>query len=235
MGTFHHDKHELHGITVVVETPEKVFVGRCDDMDAAEVILLDADEHAEGQGGRSKEEYLKRAAKFGVWKKHARVSVPREEVAWVRRLSEFTQGIPADLKGGMATATAVAEPPVQVAAAPAPKPAAPGAQDVVLLTEAAKEEVRRLIRDDKKVGLGLRLAVSGGGCSGLVYKLDFDKKKDGDVAIVCEGFEVYLDKKSTIYLRGVTLDHQKGLSGKGFIFKNPNATNTCGCGESFSV
>jgi iron-sulfur cluster assembly protein len=55
------------------------------------------------------------------------------------------------------------------------------------------------------------------------------------VVVACDGFDVLLDRKSTIYLRGVTLDHKAGLSGRGFVFHNPNATNTCGCGESFAV
>ena len=106
---------------------------------------------------------------------------------------------------------------------------------VVVITEDAKAEVRRLLQEDDKSGKGLRLGVKGGGCSGLVYALDFDVKQDGDVVLEEDGFEVYLDRKSAIYLRGITLDHQKGLSGRGFVFNNPNASNTCGCGESFSV
>ena len=93
MGTFHDHKHELHGITVVVDTRgPRVFVGRCDDMDENEVVLLDVDVHEEGQGGRSKQDYLRQAAQFGVWKKHARVTIPRAEVASVTRLGD----IPAD-------------------------------------------------------------------------------------------------------------------------------------------
>ena len=88
MGTFHHDKHQLHGITVVVETHgPRVFVGRCDDIDEAGVILLDADVH-EG-AGPSKQEYLRRAAQYGIWKKHDRVVVPRHEVASVTPLADL--------------------------------------------------------------------------------------------------------------------------------------------------
>ncbi len=89
MGTFHHDTHELHGITVVVDTdgPE-VFVGRCDDMDEEEVILLDVDVHRDGDDGRSKEEYVRRAAQFGVWKKHDQLVVDRGRVTSVRRLGD---------------------------------------------------------------------------------------------------------------------------------------------------
>jgi hypothetical protein len=90
VGTFHHDKHALHGITVVVDTSgPRVFVGRCDDIDAEGVILLDADVHEDGQGGRSKQEWLQRAAKYGVWKKHDRVVVPSSEVKSVVRLGDL--------------------------------------------------------------------------------------------------------------------------------------------------
>lgn len=90
MGTFHHDRGELHGITVVVDTtgPE-VFVGRCDDMDERGVVLNDADVHRDGEGGRTKEDYIRRAAQLGVWKKYDRLFIPKEKVASVRRLGEL--------------------------------------------------------------------------------------------------------------------------------------------------
>lgn len=90
MGTFHQDKSELHGITVVVDTiGSEVFVGRCDDMDDRGIILNDADVHREGEGGRTKDEYVERAARFGVWKKLDRIFVPKERIASVRRLGEL--------------------------------------------------------------------------------------------------------------------------------------------------
>jgi hypothetical protein len=90
MGTFHEGKSELHGITVVVDTegPE-IFVGRCDDEDERRIILLDADIHRDGDGGRSKAEYLERAVQFGVWKKHDRIEIDRRHVASVRRLGDL--------------------------------------------------------------------------------------------------------------------------------------------------
>jgi hypothetical protein len=90
MGTFHQDKHELHGITVVVDTdgPE-IYVGRCDDMDDQCVILLDLDVHQDGEGGRSKEDYVKKAALYGVFKKHNRLVIERARVTSVRRLGDF--------------------------------------------------------------------------------------------------------------------------------------------------
>ncbi len=90
MGTFHQGKSELHGTTVVVDTtgPE-VFVGRCDDVLEHGVLLLDADVHRDGEDGRSKEEYVRRAAQLGVWKKLDRVLVPQAQVASIRRLGEI--------------------------------------------------------------------------------------------------------------------------------------------------
>lgn len=90
MGTFHQDKHALHGITVAVDTegPE-IYVGRCDDITGGRVILLDADVHRDGDDGRSKQEWLQRAAQYGVWPKHRRVEVPEETVASVRPLGEI--------------------------------------------------------------------------------------------------------------------------------------------------
>ena len=108
--------------------------------------------------------------------------------------------------------------------------------DIVDLTETARREVRRLLADEHQEGLGLRLAVKGGGCSGLSYQVEFTRQEPGDnVKEFPEGFRVYVDPKSLLYLKGMVVDHEGGVSGKGFVFKNPNAQNTCGCGESFSV
>jgi hypothetical protein len=90
MGTFHQDKGELHGITVVVDTPgPRVYIGRCDEMTEEGITLLDVDMHEEGAGKRSKQEYLQRAAQFGAWKKHDRMVLPRSEISSVRRLGEI--------------------------------------------------------------------------------------------------------------------------------------------------
>lgn len=89
MGTFHQGKSELHGITVVVDTDGlEVFVGRCDDEDDNAVILLDADVHRDGDDGRSKSQYLERAAQFGVWKKHDRLVIPRAQVTSIKPLAD---------------------------------------------------------------------------------------------------------------------------------------------------
>lgn len=93
MGTLHPEMGGLHGITVVVDTtgPE-VYIGRCWEMTEAGATLLDADMHCEREGGRSKEEYVRQAARLGVWKKHARVFVPADKIASVRPLGEIAVG-----------------------------------------------------------------------------------------------------------------------------------------------
>jgi len=91
MGTFHHDKGELHGITVVVDTNGPlVYVGRCDILTDKHIILNDVDEHEEGKDGKSKEDYLKFAAKFGAWKKHDRLIIKKEEISSIKPLGEFS-------------------------------------------------------------------------------------------------------------------------------------------------
>ena len=107
-------------------------------------------------------------------------------------------------------------------------------QQLILLTDAAIEKVQELVQNEE-AGKGLRLGVKGGGCSGLSYNIEFDFEKEKDNILEFDGFRVLLDPKSTIYLKGIQLDHQSGLDGKGFVFQNPNASNTCGCGESFSI
>lgn len=232
MGTFHDNKSPLHGITVVVDTKgPKVYVGRCDDEDAEKVILVDADIHEDGANGKSKADYIKRASKFGVWKKYEHLVIPRAEVTSITRLGDVHETA---VKAEAAKVSA----PVHIAEVSAPEPkvtAATSEKPLVSLSPNAQVEVKRLIDEQAKPGLGLRLGVKGGGCSGFSYKLEFDQKKEGDIVVPFENLNVYLDRKSTIYLRGITLDFQKGLAGKGFVFNNPNATNTCGCGESFSV
>lgn len=108
--------------------------------------------------------------------------------------------------------------------------------NLVDITLKAQEEIKNIfIKDNKGEDEGLRLAVIGGGCSGLQYKIEFSPKKEKDNILAYEGFNVFIDPKSSIYLKGIVLDFKDGLNGKGFVFDNPNAKNTCGCGESFSV
>jgi iron-sulfur cluster assembly protein len=109
-------------------------------------------------------------------------------------------------------------------------------QQLIKITENAQEQILEIFKKDKKPSdIGLRIGVVGGGCSGLSYKIDFDDTKKNDNVFYVGIVKVIVDPKSSIYLKGITLDYSSGLNGKGFIFKNPNATNTCGCGESFSV
>jgi len=111
-----------------------------------------------------------------------------------------------------------------------------GSGRVVEVTERALREIRAIF-DKEQAGtdVGLRLGVIGGGCSGLSYEMEFSERRPNDNVMAVSGLELLLDPKSAIYLKGVTLDFEDGLKGKGFVFRNPNATNTCGCGESFNV
>jgi len=106
---------------------------------------------------------------------------------------------------------------------------------LVMATESAIAELKTLLAKEGEGITGVRMAVKGGGCSGLSYVLNFDKEREGDNIVVHDGVQFYMDRKSTIYLKGIQLDFKEGLQGKGFVFQNPNASNTCGCGESFSV
>lgn len=107
---------------------------------------------------------------------------------------------------------------------------------LVTLTEAAVVEVKRLMDVQDLTEGGLRLGVKGGGCSGLSYTINFDEKI-GEFDTVCEqdGVKVIVDAKSAIYLEGMQIDYQKDMVSGGFKFINPNASKTCGCGESFSA
>ena len=106
---------------------------------------------------------------------------------------------------------------------------------LITATESAVAELKRLLEQESGEVAGVRLGVKGGGCSGLSYVLDFDKERDGDNIVAQDGVRFFMDRKSTIYLKGIVLDYKEGLKGKGFVFENPNAGSTCGCGESFSV
>lgn len=106
---------------------------------------------------------------------------------------------------------------------------------LVTASESAIAELKILLKKEGDAVDGVRMAVKGGGCSGLSYVLDFDKKREGDNVLIMDDVTFLMDRKSTIYLKGILLDFKEGLQGKGFVFTNPNATSTCGCGESFSV
>lgn len=109
---------------------------------------------------------------------------------------------------------------------------------MVTITDSAVQAIRDAFAEQNAAPeeAYLRVGVRGGGCSGLQYDLTIDTQKhEGDVEIAKDGVRVLIDVKSQLYLSGTTLDHTTGLKGRGFVFVNPNATGTCGCGESFSV
>ncbi len=108
---------------------------------------------------------------------------------------------------------------------------------MVSITEMAAHKIKDLlVREGRTDDHGLRLKVIGGGCSGLQYQLEFDEAaREDDSLIEAYGVKVFVDMKSALYLTGTELDYDDGLMGTGFRFRNPNAKNQCGCGESFSV
>ena len=112
-----------------------------------------------------------------------------------------------------------------------------GVELTVAISEKAAEKIKYFALKDGITGdVGIRVAVKGGGCSGLTYDLIItDKELESDKIVEQHGDKVMVDKKSYIYLVGTELEFSDGLNGKGFIFQNPNATKTCGCGTSFSV
>ncbi len=106
----------------------------------------------------------------------------------------------------------------------------------IRLTEGAVRELKRIMQEQNiPEGHGLRVGVKGGGCSGFSYLLGFDKKKEKDDAFEINGITVFMEKSHAIYLLGMEIDWVEGLNNRGFSFNNPNASDTCGCGTSFSA
>lgn len=109
---------------------------------------------------------------------------------------------------------------------------------MIKVSDIAKNKVIELMSED---GYNIttdyvRVGVKSGGCSGLSYDLKFDKAQiEGDKVFEDNGVKIIVDKKSFLYLVGTTLEYSGGLNGTGFVFNNPNASRTCGCGESFSL
>jgi iron-sulfur cluster assembly protein len=109
---------------------------------------------------------------------------------------------------------------------------------MIKVSETAKNKVLQLMHDDgfDPSNDFVRVGVKSGGCSGLSYDLKFDKSQsEGDKLFEDNGVKIVVDTKSFLYLIGTTLEYSGGLNGAGFIFNNPNANRTCGCGESFSL
>lgn len=106
----------------------------------------------------------------------------------------------------------------------------------VTLTERAAKQIRKIKNnEDLDEGLYLRVAVEGGGCSGLSYKLGFDVKTDEDQVEKSQEMDIIIDNKHLMYLDGIVIDYPDGLDARGFTFDNPNASESCGCGSSFAV
>lgn len=112
-------------------------------------------------------------------------------------------------------------------------------ENAIYVSEKAKAKILQLLADKgvaNDPSYFLRVSVVGGGCSGLSYKMDFDnEQKPMDQVFENNGIKVVTDLKSFLYLVNTTLEFSDGLNGKGFYFNNPNASRTCGCGESFAV
>jgi len=109
---------------------------------------------------------------------------------------------------------------------------------MIKVSDTAKNKVIQLMKDDgyNPVTDYIRVGVKSGGCSGLSYNLKFDKEQlNEDKVFEDNNLKIIVDKKSFLYLIGTTLEYSGGLNGTGFIFNNPNANRTCGCGESFSL
>ena len=107
---------------------------------------------------------------------------------------------------------------------------------MISLTEPAQHELARIMGEDGKDSRGIRLGVKGGGCSGYSYVMQFESgKREDDHVINEERIPIYIDKKSFELLDGLGIDYENDLLNKGFKFSNPNATQSCGCGTSFSV
>ena len=104
------------------------------------------------------------------------------------------------------------------------------------LTDAALNEVKRLMAEPgfEKDKI-LRVGVKGGGCSGMTYVLDFDNRNENDALYKKDGVDFIIDNSQSIYLFGMEIEWEGGLNSRGFTFKNPNASSTCGCGTSFAV
>jgi len=107
---------------------------------------------------------------------------------------------------------------------------------MIKISDPARDRLLSLLGKSNKKTPFIRVGVESGGCSGLSYKLDFDDSKNEDDEIFEDnGISLLVNRKSYLYLIGTTLEFSDGLNGKGFVFNNPNASKTCGCGDSFSL
>ena len=106
----------------------------------------------------------------------------------------------------------------------------------ISISKEAADHVQHIAEEQGNPSANLRVGIKGGGCSGLTYVLDIvDGPNENDKVIEEHGLQLYIEKKSYVFLAGTILEYSGGLNGKGFVFNNPNAKTTCGCGTSFSV
>ena len=106
---------------------------------------------------------------------------------------------------------------------------------MIAVTDSAVERLRAVATENNVELVGIRVGVTGGGCSGLSYVLDFEKEARLGDRVFGDTPKIFVDRKSLVFIDGTTLDFEGGLNGKGFAFRNPNAQSTCGCGSSFAA
>lgn len=117
-----------------------------------------------------------------------------------------------------------------------PKKTGESSRQTVQLTPRAARQINKIISEENfEDDLYLRVAVEGGGCSGLSYKLGLDHRTDEDELIKSQGVEIVVNPRHMMYLEGITIDYPDGLDARGFTFDNPNASESCGCGSSFAI
>ena len=107
---------------------------------------------------------------------------------------------------------------------------------MIVISDSARDRLLQIMQNENSNKEFVRVGVESGGCSGLSYNLEFDSSKNEDDELIKDNnIQLLVNKKSYLYLVGTTLEFSDGLNGKGFVFNNPNASRTCGCGESFSL
>ena len=107
---------------------------------------------------------------------------------------------------------------------------------MISVTDKAVLKIKDILKEESQAEAFIRVGIKGGGCYGFTYMLDIDnEKKESDQLFDFGGVNILIDSKSIVYLAGTELDYTDGLNGAGFVFNNPNATKTCGCGSSFAV